>query len=87
MEKKLDDRDKLDYVMGKALLEERSYLKKYKGDYEDLDLVSTHHIDGKSIEIKRVFKDKRFAWVESELIVYENGTNKKILLHTIIGLE
>lgn len=87
MEKKLDDRDKLDYVMGKALLEERSYLKKYKGDYEDLDLVSTHRIDGKSIEIKRVFKDKRFGWVESELIVYENGTNKKILLHTIIGLE
>jgi len=87
MEKKLDDRDKLDYVMGKALLEERSYLKKYKGDYEDLDLVSTHHIDGNSIEIKRVFKDKRFGWVESELIVSENGTNKKILLHTIIGLE
>lgn len=39
LENKLDDRDEPDYLLGQVMVEERSYIKDYKGDYDDLDLV------------------------------------------------
>ena len=83
LEHKLDDREELDYL----LVEERSYIKYYKGDYEDLDLVFSKNMDSREILIRRSFKDKKFGWIESEITVKDKYLKKSLVVHTIIGLD
>ncbi|MGP1616824.1 hypothetical protein [Peptostreptococcus stomatis] len=87
MENKLDDREELDYLLGQAMVEERSYIKDYKGDYEDLDLVFSKNMDSREILIRRSFKDKKFGWIESEITVKDKYLKKSLVVHTIIGLD
>lgn len=87
LENKLDDRDELDYLLGQVMVEERSYIKDYKGDYDDLDLVFSKNMDSKEILIKRIFKDKKFGWIESEITVKDKYLKKSLVVHTIIGLD
>lgn len=87
LENKLDDRDKSDYILGQAIIEERSYIKDYKGDYEDLDLVFSKNMDSREILIRRSFKDKKFGWIESEITVKDKYLKKSLVVHTIIGLD
>lgn len=87
MENKLDDREELDYLLGQAMVEERSYIKDYKGDYEDLDLVFSKNMDSREILIRRSFKDKKFGWIESEITVKDKYLKKSLVVHTIIGLN
>lgn len=87
LENKLDDREELDYLLGQAMVEERSYIKDYKGDYEDLDLVFSKNMDSREILIRRSFKDKKFGWIESEITVKDKYLKKSLVVHTIIGLD
>lgn len=87
LENKLDDRKELDYLLGQAMVEERSYIKDYKGDYEDLDLVFSKNMDSREILIRRSFKDKKFGWIESEITVKDKYLKKSLVVHTIIGLD
>lgn len=87
MENKLDDREELDYLLGQAMVEERSYIKDYKGYYEDLDLVFSKNMDSREILIRRSFKDKKFGWIESEITVKDKYLKKSLVVHTIIGLD
>ena len=87
LENKLDDRDELDYLLGQVMVEERSYIKDYKGDYEDLDLVFSKNMDSREILIRRSFKDKKFGWIESEITVKDKYLKKSLVVHTIIGLD
>lgn len=87
LENKLDDRDELDYLLGQVMVEERSYIKDYKGDYDDLDLVFSKNMDSKEILIRRIFKDKKFGWIESEITVKDKYLKKSLVVHTIIGLD
>lgn len=87
MENKLDDREELDYLLEQAMVEERSYIKDYKGDYEDLDLVFSKNMDSREILIRRSFKDKKFGWIESEITVKDKYLKKSLVVHTIIGLD
>ena len=83
LENKLDDREELDYLLGQAMVEERSYIKDYKGDYEDLDLVFSKNMDSREILIRRSFKDKKFG----EITVKDKYLKKSLVVHTIIGLD
>lgn len=87
LENKLDDREELDYLLGQAMVEERSCIKDYKGDYEDLDLVFSKNMDSREILIRRSFKDKKFGWIESEITVKDKYLKKSLVVHTIIGLD
>lgn len=87
LENKLDDREELDYLLGQAMVEERSYIKDYKGDYEDLALVFSKNMDSREILIRRSFKDKKFGWIESEITVKDKYLKKSLVVHTIIGLD
>lgn len=87
LENKLDDREELDYLLGHVMVEERSYIKDYKGDYEDLDLVFSKNMDSREILIRRSFKDKKFGWIESEITVKDKYLKKSLVVHTIIGLD
>lgn len=87
LENKLDDREELDYLLGQAMVEERSYIKDYKGDYEDLDLVFSKNMDSREILIRRSFNDKKFGWIESEITVKDKYLKKSLVVHTIIGLD
>ena len=87
LENKLDDREELDYLLGQVMVEERSYIKDYKGDYEDLDLVFSKNMDSREILIRRSFKDKKFGWIESEITVKDKYLKKSLVVHTIIGLD
>lgn len=87
LENQLDDREELDYLLGQAMVEERSYIKDYKGDYEDLDLVFSKNMDSREILIRRSFKDKKFGWIESEITVKDKYLKKSLVVHTIIGLD
>lgn len=87
LENKLDDREELDYLLGQAMVEERSYIKDYKGDYEDLALVFSKNMDSREILIRRSFKDKKFGWIKSEITVKDKYLKKSLVVHTIIGLD
>ena len=81
LENKLDDREELDYLLGQAMVEERSYIKDY------LDLVFSKNMDSREILIRRSFKDKKFGWIESEITVKDKYLKKSLVVHTIIGLD
>lgn len=87
LENKLSERDRIDYIMQMAMVDERSYVKNYKGDIANFDLESSKKIEGGHLLVKRNFIDKKFGWVESEIRVVGKPLEKSIKIHTIIGVD
>ena len=87
VERKFKDRDDLDYILSKVIVEEKVFLKNYKLDKDSLTLDENKDMDDSEIKIIRRFKDKKFDWIESEIRVNKKGITKIVKLHSIMGVD